>query len=191
MQAYHLPKQESLGLRRIILLERAREESLNFITAVADAMVDPMDQSAFAEHIRDNIVVAVTNNMVNTINSVFLDNLMRFVVTKDTLPLVAGMQGNTLGAMMEVGHRHYAELVNDISAEYETEQEVRLLIGNYVNYIYLNNKQDIDMELLKVFEVLYTSFGHMQISSSRFVFGDNGRPCALISGGVNEVSQAY
>ena len=92
---------------------------------------------------------------------------------------------------MEVGHRHYSELTNEIGAEYENEQEVKFLLSNYINYIYRNNKQEIDVELLKIFEILYVNFSHMQINTSRFVFSENGRPTALIAGGINAINQAY
>lgn len=191
MQAYHLPREETIGLRRIIELERTREESLPFITRVVNALIDPNDLNPMAMIVRNTLAENVSGNLINTVNSVYLDNLMRFVTSKDPMSFVTGMQNGTLGMMMEVGHRHYSELLNEISSEYENEQEVKFLLGNYINYIYCNNKEQIDVELLKIFEILYTNFSHMQVNTSRFVFSDNGRPTALITGGMNAFNQAY
>lgn len=183
MKVFHIPKVNNNGIRRILLLEHAREESLTFIQTVANIVNSPF------------IWEAVQTNMVNAFNSVILDNLLRFVNTKDSLSLVMGMQNNTLGLMMEVAHRHYSELITEefafVQRSHLIEQQVRAAMAEYINYVYLNNKEDMDAAILELYEVLYSNFGHMEITHHRFVYMNGGRPAAIITGELNATGQAY
>lgn len=183
MKVFHIPRTTNLGIRRILLLEHAKEESLGFIQLVVNATNFPF------------VLGTVNSNFVNTFNSIILDNLLRFVVTHDSLSLVAGMRDGTLPLRMDIGHRHYCELISEEFAgmlqSHSVEQEVRLAMANYLNYVYLTNKEEMDAAILDIYETLYNNFGHMDITGHRFVYMNGDHPAAIVTGELNAISQTY
>lgn len=182
MQIVYLTKQTNRDLRRSIELEYTREETATFIETVLTILDNP-----FA---RDFI----TNNLINVVNSVIIDNLILLVKNSDPLSLITGMKNNTLGLMFEVGHRHYVDLLSEefalIQQSPEVEKDVIRAMSSYINYVYLNNKEEIDPAILNMFESVYNNLGHLNIKQHRVTFVERDRPAVILIGDENAVNHA-
>lgn len=182
MQVVYLAKKENRDLRRTIELEYTREETMLFIDTVITILNNPF--------LRDY----VTNNLVNVVNTIILDNLIQTVKNSDPLSLVNGMKNNTLGLMFEVGRRHYVDLISEefafIQLSPEVEKEVIAAISSYVNFVYLNNKEEIDPAILSLFETVYNNLGHLDIRQHRVTFVERDRPAVILIGEENAVNNA-
>ena len=182
MKLVYLPANENRQLRRIIQLEYAREETSVFIDTVASILNNPY------------IKAVVATYLIDVVNMVILDNLLRFVRNKDSLSLVSGMQNNTLGVMFDIGLRHYSGLITEEVANsiesLETEKDISKALSSYVNYLYLNNKEEIDYVILQMFEIIYSNFGHLEFNQHRVTFVEESRPVVILTGGIDAVYNA-
>lgn len=174
MKVIYLPKQDNIPLRRDIELEFLREETLTFLTTITTAMENPF------------VYQIASHNLVDVVNAVFIDNLLKIIKDRDTVSLVAGMQNHTLGLMLDVGHRHYVELVGEelavLQPSVEVEQVILKALSSYINYLYLNNKDTIDQAILTLFETLYNNFTEMDIRQHRVVFVNKTQPAVILIG---------
>ena len=183
MQVVYLTKNDNKDLRTIIELEYTREETNLFLDTVMASLNNP-----FAREV-------VAANLVTTVNTVIIDTLIRFVRNSDSLSLITGMQNNTLGLMFEVGHRHYVDLVTEefsfIQQSPEVEKEIITALVSYINFLYLNNKEEIDPAILKLYEVIYSNLTNLNIRQHRVTFVEKGRPALILIGEENAVNNAY
>lgn len=183
MNLVYLPTKQNKELRRPIELEYTREETNTLLDTLVTILNNP-----FAREV-------VASNLISVINSVIIDNLVRLVRNSDPLSLVSGMSNNTLGLMLEIGHRHYVELVGEefsfIQQSPEVEKTIIRALGSYINYVYLNNKAELDPAILSMYELIYSNLSHLSFTQHRVVFVDRTRPAIILVGEENAVNNAY
>jgi len=174
VKVIYLPKEDNLLLRRNIELEYTREETDLFLQTVTTAFNNPFIYSIVAE------------SLIDVVNGIFIDNLVRFVKEKDSLSIVAGMQNGTLTMMFDIGHRHYIDLIGEELAKFdvghETEQLVIKALQSYVEHLYIRNKETMDEAILKVFESIYNNTAFVDIRQHRVFFVETLRPAIVMIG---------
>lgn len=170
----YLPKEDNILLRRSIELQYTREETAILLATITTAMNNPF------------VYQIAAKNLIEVVNSIFIDNILRFVKNKDCISIVMGMQNNTLGLMMDVGYRHYVELIGEELSQFQTSVEVEQIIikaiSSYINNYYLTNKETLDEAILKLFETLYNNFNDMEMRQHRVVFLESIRPAIILIG---------
>ncbi len=182
MKVIYLGKNTNRTLRGIIELEYTREETSVLLDTISSILNNPF------------VKEVVAGKLVEVVNAVVLDNLIQFVKNRDPLSIVAGMQNNTFGLMLEVGRRHYIDLLTEelssMVDSYETEKEVIAALSSYINFLYLNNKEDIDPAILEVFEMIYVNAGHLVLDQHRVVFVPGNQPAVILPGETHAVNHA-
>lgn len=182
MQVVYLSPSQNKELRQIIQLEYTREETNTFINTVATIANNPL------------LIPVMCDTIVDTVNTVFIDNLINIVKNKNPIVLIAGMQNGNLGLMLDIGRRHYVELVSEVfstvAENHDVEKDIIRSLSSYINYLYMNNKEEMDRALLELYETIYSNLGHMEIAQHRVTFVENIRPAIILIGAQHATHNA-
>lgn len=179
MKLVSLTKKGNQKLRELLLADYRSDGYIATVTAIADAFQFNLGLGT------------VTDNLLNTVNSVIVDNLVSFVLNKDPFQMVTGMNYGNIMLKMEFSYRHFRELLGDgfvdlLEAVSEAgsmgeHRRVGLIVTGYMQHLYMVDKASMDEALTQLFELLYFNLEHLSISSYRTVFLPDGTPALLIT----------
>lgn len=137
-----------------------------------------------------NMQNQINNNLIIAIHTAILDNLTRWVVSKDPLSMVAGMQNNTLPLMFDVGYRHFTLITGE---EFANSRDSILISGVACNVIsqclyeiFVTRTNEFNQALLSLFEVLYNTIGYLDIKWYKALIMGNGTPGLLVTENTDE-----
>lgn len=172
MRMYVLSKECNTELRCLLNLEYVREESLWFFQDLEPVMVT---EAAMGR---------VSENIVEVVNTIIIDNLLRLISQDNISAIVNGVKNSTLGFMLETGYSHLSSLLDHFCPVIEEagyDKYVIKAINKYINGIYMRNLEAFNSAVMRLVETLYLNLNpyRKNIIRSGFIYHDT--PVVFVS----------
>lgn len=142
-----------------------------------------------------NLTNDISNRLIGLLNIILIDNVTKIIVNKDPISLVAAIGNKTLPLTLDIGYRHYKQLIGDDTIENEDALLNQTLVINSLLEImidiYTKNTDEFNQAVMQMFDVLYLSLGLLDIKWYSGTLIGNGNPGLLISENIDETNNAY
>ena len=152
MKMFLVSRECNLEIRNILKLEYLREESMNFFFGINTVLPD------------EDAMGRVRENLVEVLNTIILDNVLRFISNNNLDRFLEGMKNNNLELMLETGYSHIRLLIGnyaDVLEELEQRDYVVRMVELYLQDVFSRNRENFNAAIFILLNELIPSFGYL------------------------------
>lgn len=180
LQAAFMTPQENRELQKALKIEYAK---LDYVCFVNELLFRMNNSNA-------SIAMTMCNDFLFILNKVLLDNIFRYVATKDTHKFMTLLAHGTFSKDMYVSP-FYVNQIIEASGIYledktELENEIVRRLQVYIDDIYTKHVETLNIQLLAMFESMWRNFQHLNIAYFKFELMNYVQPILLYTEYENE-----
>jgi hypothetical protein len=177
-----LPENQNNQLMQFLKTERAKLDYVCFVNELLFTMNNP----------DSTVALTMVNDLSFILNKVILDNVFRYVLSKNTHHFLALLAHRTFSKDIYINPFYISQVIEcskvQLPEEDKTEIEnlIRYRLQHYIDDIYTTNSESINVCLLDIFEMLTCNLGHLNVSYYKFELMDYRKPIILYTLRQNE-----
>lgn len=171
MQMVVLNRESNLNIRGVLQLEYINERVEELLTVVGRVVSPEVMEEEFKP------------KLVEVLNTVVLDNLIRLLNYNKTFEVIEGMTNSTLGLKMSVGQSHLRMLLGErvpLDDDGFLDSDLTNIISNYLNGVYLRNKDLFDEGVSNLMDELVCNLSYYKEGLIRGGFINRDTPVVFV-----------
>lgn len=139
-----------------------------------------------------NLTMVLCNELVFIINKIFLDNIFRHVANKTYYDLIRLVNNNFFSKDIYINPFYLSQITEHLNINPLDIDEVSNMIKDelmrYIDRIYFNNLNNLNMNIICTFELMHNSFGHLNFSIFKFELMNYCQPMLIYEEATYETS---